>query len=60
MDILSQTIHSVSEKGSTPRFMYYKMEKGEPSQLLVAISANGYPVQDNRTLNREGVLPSHL
>ena len=36
------------------------MQKGEPSQLLVGISANGYPVSDNITLNCEGVIPSHI
>ena len=28
--------------------------------LLVGISENGYPVSDNRTLNCEGVAPSHI
>ena len=36
------------------------MRKGEPSQLLVGIYANGYPVSDNITLNCEGVVPSHI
>ena len=28
--------------------------------LSVGISENGYPVSDNRTLNCEGVAPSHI
>ena len=46
MDILSQIKNIVSEKGPIPLQFYYKMREGEPSQLLVDISANGYPASD--------------
>ena len=36
------------------------MENGQPSQLLVGISAIGYPVSDIRTLNYKVIVPSHL
>ena len=31
-----------------------------PTNKSVGISENGYPVSDNRTLNCEGVAPSHI
>ena len=44
------------EKGYT----FADIPMGAHYHLLVGISANGYPVSDNRTLNCKKVVPSHI
>ena len=61
MDILSHITLNGNKKGTHHLiFTFIKLRKDAPSHILLGISANGYPVSDNRTLNYDGVVPSHI